>query len=529
LTDNTKKSYGQVLKSSALIGGSAGLNSVVQIARTKAMALLLEPSGFGLFGLYWQLAEMVRSVSGMGINSSSVRQIAEAAGTGNSRHIARTVTTLRRVAFLLGGLGAVFMVVFSKFLSKMTFGDESHAVAVAFLGLAAMFGEISAAQGALLQGMRRIADLARLNVVGTFLGSVISIAIIYAFARRGIAENGVVPALVCGAGMNIVISWWFARKVKVDRVSLSLKESAAEASELLKLGVAFMSGALAETGALYLVKIIVLRELGADDVGFYQAAWALGGYYVGFILQAMGADFYPRLTAAAQRDEECNRLVNEQAEVGVLIAGPGMLATISFAPLFISLFYSSKFGPAVEVLRWICLGMVLRVVSWPMSFIVLAKGLRTIYLVSEVLIRVVYIGLFWVAVKRFQLEGTGMAFLGMYVIYTIGIYAVVHRITGFRLSRANTKLALVLAPLVVIVFVSPRFLGPVWAMVFGGVITFGAGIYCLRTLCTLIPCERLPRSAQRLLRICRLTRPVELSEPVDKALHQNVETERTKE
>jgi PST family polysaccharide transporter len=149
--------------------------------------------------------------------------------------------------------------------------------------------------------------------------------------------------------------------------------------------------------------------------------------------------------------------------------------------------------------------------------------------VSEVLIRVVYIGLFWVSVKWFQLEGTGMAFLGMYVIYTVGIYAVVHRITGFRLSRANTKLGLVLVPLVAIVFVSPRFLGAVWAMVLGGVITFCVGIYCLRTLCALIPCERLPRSAQRLLRICRLTRPVELSEPVDKSLHQNAETERTKE
>ena len=44
--------------------------------------------------------------------------------------------------------------------------------------------------------------------------------------------------------------------------------------------------------------------------------------YVGFILQAMGSDFYPRLTAVADDHAECNRLVNEQAQIGLLLAGP---------------------------------------------------------------------------------------------------------------------------------------------------------------------------------------------------------------
>ena len=45
----------------------------------------------------------------MGINSSGVRQIAEAVGTGDSERIARTVTTLRRVAFCSGVVGALLL------------------------------------------------------------------------------------------------------------------------------------------------------------------------------------------------------------------------------------------------------------------------------------------------------------------------------------------------------------------------------------------------------------------------------------
>ena len=51
-------------------------------------------------------------------------------------------------------------------------------------------------------------------------------------------------------------------------------------------------------GAAYTIRLIVLRNAGLEAAGLYQAAWVLGGLYVAFILQAMGADFYPRLTEA---------------------------------------------------------------------------------------------------------------------------------------------------------------------------------------------------------------------------------------
>jgi hypothetical protein len=47
-----KNTYGQILKSSALIGGSSIINIGIRIIRTKAMALILGPSGVGLMGLY---------------------------------------------------------------------------------------------------------------------------------------------------------------------------------------------------------------------------------------------------------------------------------------------------------------------------------------------------------------------------------------------------------------------------------------------------------------------------------------------
>src|SRR5208283_3783503 len=101
-TSPARRTYGQILKSSAVIGGSSVVNIGLGIVRTKVMALLLGPAGVGLLGIYNSISDLARTVAGMGINSSGVRQIAEAVGTGDTVRIARTVTTLRRVALLLG-------------------------------------------------------------------------------------------------------------------------------------------------------------------------------------------------------------------------------------------------------------------------------------------------------------------------------------------------------------------------------------------------------------------------------------------
>jgi antigen flippase len=502
VSKSDKHTYGQILKSSALTGGSSILNVGLGMVRTKAVALILGPAGIGLFGLYGSIYDLTRSVAGLGISGSGVRQIAEAVGSGDVERIARTVMTLRRVVFCSGALGALMLLILCKPVSCLTFNDFKHTEAVALLALAVFFGDVSAGQAALVQGMRQIADLAKMSVLGAFYGTLFSIPIVYVFH-----ENGVVPSLVCVAAMGVLTSWWYARKIKVERVLLTVRQVMDETRGLLKLGLVFMASGLMLLGTGYLIRVIILRKLGLEAAGHFQAAWALGSYYVAFILQAMGADFYPRLTAVASNNVECNRLVNEQAEVSLLLAGPGVIATLTFAPLVIELFYSAKFGPAVEILRWICLGMTLRVASWPMGFILLAKGARRLFFWSELLINLLFMGLLWVGVVLFGLQGTGIAFLVMYVAYWIGIYFIVRRLSGFRWSAANRRLALLFVPLVAAVFVGWNFFhpsAPIATVSVCSLVTIFAGIYSLKTLCTLVPLERLPGPVQKIILFLRL-------------------------
>ena len=494
-----KESYGQILKSSALIGGSSAINIAIGIIRTKAMAVLLGPAGFGLMGVYGSIVDLAQSIAGMGINSSGVRQIAAATGSGDTNRIARTVVVLRRTSIVLGIVGAALLAALSWQIADLTFGTHERAAAVALLSLALLFRLISAGQGALLQGMRHISDLAKMNMLGAAFGAIASIVFVYFWH-----EDGVVLALVAIAVMSVITSWWYSRKVQIQSPIMPMSEIKEETTALLKLGFAFMASGLLMMGAAYVVRMMVIRLVSLEAAGFYQAAWTLGGLYVGFILQAMGADFYPRLTAAAHDHALCNRLVNEQTQISLLLAGPGVLATLVFAPLVTTLFYSAQFEAAVEILRWICLGMALRVITWPMGYIIVAKGEQTIFFWTELAWTVVNVGLSWLCIKSFGLTGAGVAFFGSYVFHAVLIYPIVRHLTGFRWSTANNQIGLFFFSSITVGFCGVYVLPSFTMMVVGALTVLLSGMYSLRALASVVPLDRMPRLLARSLERLRI-------------------------
>ncbi len=470
-------SHRQIFKSTALIGGTQVINLGIGIVRTKALALLLGPAGIGLAGLYMSATGLIGALAGLGLNASGVRQIAEAAGTNDETRIARTIVTLRWAALISGLLGLVLVLALSPLLSFATFGDDQHVWGIALMSLTLLFGGISAGQSALLQGLRRLRDLAAAQVLGVVFGSMVSIGLVW-----WLREQGIVPYLVAVSAFGILLSWWYARRVPLQRVRVTWKETLVESRGLLGLGLAFTASALINSGVAYLTRVLVQRQLGLEAVGIYTATFTLSSYYVGFVLAAMGADFMPRLTAASNDHATLNRLLNEQTEMGVLIAIPGVLATLALAPWVMEVFYSGAFSQGAEVVRWQILGVFLRVVSWPMGYVLIAKGNSLLFALTELAAGVVNVGLIVFCMKAWQLEGAGISFALLYLFYTVMMAFIIARLTDFHWSLTALK---ILVPAVLIlgaIFACTRFLPERWSIGIGLTATAAASVASLLAL-----------------------------------------------
>lgn len=475
--ENEGNSYGQILRSSSIIGGASVVTIMVGMLRTKVVAVLLGPAGVGLIGLFGSLMGTAAGFAGLGFNGAGTRQIAEAVGRGEDGAIAAARRALFWGTLALAITGGVSVWALRRVLAAQVLDDPGRASDVGWLALGVALMVAAASQGALLNGLRKIGDLAWISICGAVLSTVLGIGVIWVWGAQGI-----VPFVLIGPLSGFLLGHWFVNKLRpVQGPPTPFVTLLGQWRTLAMLGAAFMvSGLVGSVGQL-LVRSLIQRELSAEALGNFQAAWAISMTYIGFVLTAMGTDYYPRLTEAIHDHATVNRLVNEQTEVALLLAGPVFLAMLGLASWIIPLLYSSAFGHAVAVLRWQVLGDVLKVVSWPLGFIILASGDGKTFILTESLGIAVFVLLTWVCLPSFGVVAAGIGFLGMYVVYLPVVFWLGRRRTGFLWDRrVGSQFAALLAIAAAVAAVGA--VSPVGGPALGVTAAAVAGLYGLGRL-----------------------------------------------
>lgn len=423
------KGYARIIKSTSIIGGAQGISMLIGMIRVKFIAVLIGPLGVGLLATYQSLTSVIGTVTGLGLQSSAVREIALGVANKDELQIARSVKALRRLCWLTGSIGTLLVVLLSPWLSQFIFNSDEQTINIALLGFTLLFTNLKGGQTAIIQGMRRIGDLAKLNVIGAIVGTVISVMFYWLYG-----VGGIIPALVLSSISELIASWWYARKLEIETITLSWKETLNEADGMVRMGLAFMWNGLLIAIVAYLTRAIIADKIDMLAVGLYTAAFALSGMFINFIMTSMNADFYPSLTAQKDNFPAMRKLVEQQVEVGLLLAAPGFIVLYSFGHLVVEFFYSNEFIPAAELLVVFVLGCIGRVLSNPLGYIMLALGKSKLFAGVESVTNISHVLLIIFLLDIYGLIGVAYAYFLVYLMYTIYILVQSYFMIGYRVS-----------------------------------------------------------------------------------------------
>ena len=431
-------SYRRILKTSSITGGSSVLNILIGLARTKVIALLLGPSGIGLVGLYTGLMSTATTLASMGIGTIATRQIAEAIGKEDQRALAIIRRAIFWAVLMLATTSGSVVWALRETLAIHILGSIQHTSIVAWLALGVALSVASASQGALLQGMRRIGDMAKLSIYSSIIITSLGIGLLWQWGAQVLWAY-----LLLGPVFSFLLGHLYVSKLpKAPIVEISLTELATQWKIFLRLGIPFMGAGLMQTAVQLWIRISVGNELGVEAVGHFQAAWNISMQYISFVLGAMAADYYPRLTSVIHDKAAVCRLVNEQTEVALLLSTPVFIAMLGLAPWVVQLLYSAEFSDAVDILRWQILGDVLKVCSWPLGFIILALGAGNIFFWTETSTLLLMGALVFWFISTLGLQITGSAFLASYMYYLPLVYFLAWRRINFHWTRSVLGLLL---------------------------------------------------------------------------------------
>lgn len=469
------ESYRTIVRSSS-ISGLASLATIASgLIKLKVLALVLGPVGVGLFGIYQNLMQAAATLATLGQDTVGTRAIAESSTRDDASSLPALLRSFWRLTFGLAIAGGLIACGLAPFVARW-WGLPIYDLFWLGLGVAASVA--AAGYLAALTGLRRIATFARVQIWAALISAAAGV-----LAVLLMGTGGLIVMIVAAPVLTLTFAWLAGRRAvaELDATPQPIASSRDYWTRIGKAGVPVMLAAAITTAGPLAVRALVQGYLGAAAAGQFQAAWAVGMTYLGFILGAMATDFYPRLSAATGDDPASVRLVNEQTEVALLLCAPVIVVLIGAADYLVPLLYASAFAPAADVLRWQLLGDILKVVSWPLGFLMLASGANRSFMLAELAGMSVFVTVVAAGLAPLGVSATGIAFLAMYALYLPLVWWLARRRHGFRWSPSVIKLALSLATAasaVLAIVVQWPTAGAVLGAIVGGMF----GLFALRQL-----------------------------------------------
>jgi O-antigen/teichoic acid export membrane protein len=194
----------------------------------------------------------------------------------------------------------------------------------------------------------------------------------------------------------------------------------------------------------YLIKIYLNGNGStAEILGLFEVSSVILISYVGMIFNAMGTDFYPRITAVKSDNLKVKELVNDQIEIGLLLITPAISFLYFCAPFLIQALYTKDFLGVLLILKAALFAVIIKAIIWPLAYVILAKGDTKLYFKQEILSDLFLLVLTVILYHFFGLVGIGIASLFQFIIYAFYIIAILKKKFDFGIRKDTFKIIIV--------------------------------------------------------------------------------------
>ena len=418
------ESYKNIIKATSLFGGVHGLNSALDLIRSKIAAELLGPAGTGLNTIYNETRELLHSTSNLGLDLSGIRNISRRyeewrnskevdEREQNKELLLDEIALLRSWIFLLASIGTLLCMVLAEPLSYFTFQDLDHILGFVLLSPAVGLSTIVCGEMIVLKATRRIKLVASITLAFVILAILVTLPFYYFF---GI--NGVLPALVMLylSEALLIISFSFRRyKPRFFFKTEKLKAG----FPILKLGIAFALAGILTHGTQLAIRAFFNHEGGLVLVGLYGAGYSIFMKLCNIAFASVDSDYFPRLSGIFNNLEERRATVYRQIRVTVPISLLIAAITIPLLPYLLPLLNTEEYMPAVRMAQFAIASIVFRAIYLPFSYLTLAAGTSRIFLFLEFLSNVIIVACIYTCYQFWQLDGVGIGLLLAQIIDTV--------------------------------------------------------------------------------------------------------------
>lgn len=417
IAGKTKAFIGRVLK--ADIVRVFSLTSVATLVKmltgfvsVKVVASIIGPAGVALVGQLNNFATMVMSFASGGINSGITKYVAEY--KEDNSLIAQYLSTALRITGICSLICAVLLIVLHRYISELIMLSPDYGYVFVIFGLTVFMYALNNLLTSVVNGYKEFKKFVNIGIANSILGVAFTIVLVLCWQLEGALISAVTYQSIM-----LLVTILMIRKLPWFRWSFFKERlSRAVASMYFRYTLMTLVSAMTVPVIQMLLRGYVMAEISPVEAGWWEGMNRISNMYLMVITSSFGVYYLPRLSELKDPADIRHEIFKAyKVIVPMLLAGFVVVYFLRF--FIIRLVFTPEFMPMQHLFAWQMAGDFFKICSWLLAYQMLAKAMTRLFMATEIIFGLTYLGLGYLFVHLNGIVGLTQAYLVNYILYTI--------------------------------------------------------------------------------------------------------------
>src|SRR3989338_1377133 len=409
-----------LIKTSVLNGIAVVIKMLTLLGLNKILAIYVGPAGYAALGQFQNAVQMISTFASGAINIGVTKYTAEYHDDEVKQHqVWRTAGTIA----LIGSLIAAALVIgFNRTLAGWFLKDEALGSVFIWFAATLVLFVFNTLLLAILNGKKEI----HRYVVANIAGSLFALAVTSIMATQ-LGLYGALVALAVYQSLTFFVTLLLTYKAPWFKLSYLVGGIDKQAAKNL---AKYTAMALTSAACVPLSHILIRNHLGETlgwaAAGYWEAMWRLSVDYLMVVTMTLSLYYLPRL-AELKGPAEIKREILQGYKLILPVAALCGLGIYLFRDFIIALLFTSEFAPMRELFAWQMLGDALKISSWILGYVLMARAFIGAYIVTELIFASSFYLFVWGFSSLYGIEGASMAYALNYVLHFLCMFFILKR------------------------------------------------------------------------------------------------------
>lgn len=394
---------------STLVRMLTGLISV------KVVASIIGSSGVALLGQLRNFSSIAMTLSSGGINNGIVKYVAEYKDSED--RLKMFLSTAFRITIICSVTVGLLMIVCHRFFSNYIMLSSEYDYVFIIFGCTILFYALNMMLVSVLNGYKEFKKYVVINIAGSITGLIFTVAFVYLMGLKGALMSAVTYQSII-----LFVTCWMVRKCPwLSWSYFKYKFDALVAKKYIRYTMMTLVSAATVPVTQMLLRGYVISHLSSIEAGWWEGMNRISAMYLMIITSSFGVYYLPRLSELTDR-LEISKEIRKAYKIIIPVLLIGIITIYSLRYFIIRILFTADFLPMENLFIWQLLGDFFKICSWLLAFLMVAKSMMKLYVITEIIFSLTFLLLGIIFIHSFGIVGTVYAYLVNYIVYMMGMF-----------------------------------------------------------------------------------------------------------